>query len=184
MIQSCLPGVAMTITILIVAFGVFFLLLLVYTTQRRSADISQYDSLTQRLDPIPVAALLNLMDPAQQSYLERTLPRHDFVRLQRMRNRALLSYVWAIYKNAGILLQCAHAAAHSERPEVAEAGRELLNMALFTRTQALRSLAMLTLSLVVPQAAGNLLPTVSKYVTATARSTSLSALLAQHSASA
>jgi hypothetical protein len=136
------------------------------------------------MEPVPVTALLNLMDPAQQAYLQRRLPKRDFDRLERMRNRALLSYVRSIYKNAGILVQCAHAAAHSHRPEVAEAGHELLNLALFTRTQALRSMVMLTVALVIPGAAANLLPTVSKYVIATARSTSLTALLAQQSATA
>lgn len=174
----------MTTTILIIAFGVFVLLLLVYLARRRSADISQYDDLARRLQPVPVAALLNLIDPAQLAYLERMLPKHDFIRLQRLRNRALLGYVRAIYRNAGILLQCAHAATQSERAEVADAGRELLNLALFTRTQALRSMAMLTLGLVLPNAAANVLPILSKYVTATARSTSLSAMLAQRSATA
>ncbi len=174
----------MTITILIVAFGILVLLLLVYTTRRRAADISQYDSLTQQLEPVPVAALLNLIDPAQQNYLERMLPKKDFAHLQRMRNRALLAYVRAIYKNAGIFLKCAHAAEQSERAEVAEAGRELLNLALFTRTQALRSMLILITSLVVPKAAANLLPTITKYVTATARSTSLAAMLAEQQATA
>ncbi len=174
----------MTLTLLIVAFGVFVLLLLVYATRRRAADLSQYDSLTQRLQPVPIAAVLNLIDPSQQAYLERKLPKKDFVRLQRMRNRALLAYVHAIYKNAGIFIQCAHAASQSRQQEVAEAGRELLNMAVFTRTQALRSMAVLAMALVVPNAAANLLPMISKYVTASARSTSLSALLSQQSATA
>lgn len=174
----------MTLTVLIVAFGVLVLLLLVYTTRRRAADLSEYDSLSQQLEPVPITALLNLIDPGQIAYLERSLPRKDFLRLQRMRNRALLSYVHSIYKNAGILLKCAHAAAQSERAEVAEAGRELLSMALFTRTQSLRSMVILVTSLVIPSAAANLVPTVSKYVTATARSTSLAALLAKQSATA
>lgn len=174
----------MTITILIVAFAVFVALLLVYATRRPAADVSQYDELTHRMEPVPVAALLNLMDPSQQDYLQRMLPKQEFEGLQRMRNRALLSYVRAIYKNTGILVQCAHAAAHSERPEIAEAGQELLNLALFTRTQSLRSLAILSVSLVVPKAAANLLPVVSKYAIATARSTSLSALLSKQSATA
>jgi len=175
---------ASILTILIVAFGVLALLLVVYMTRRRAIDLAQFDSLAERLEPVPVAALLNLIDPAQQDYLQRTLQGKDFARLQRIRNRALLGYVHTIYRNAGILVQCAHAAAHSEMPEIAEAGRQLLNLALFTRTQALRSIVSLGMSLVVPSAAVNLLPTVAKYVTATARSTSLSAMLAQHSVSA
>ena len=76
-------------------------------------------------------------------------------------------------------MQCAHAAAHSDRPEVAQAGQELLDLALFTRTQSMFCLAMLAWSFVFPANASNLLPAVSKYVTATARSTSLAALLAR-----
>src|SRR5690242_15547100 len=128
----------MTLTLLIIAFGILALLLLLYLARRPSSDIASYDAFTQRIEPVPVTALLNLMDPAQQAYLQRRLPKRDFDRLERMRIRALLSYVRSIYKNAGILVQCAHAAAHSHRPEVAEAGHELLNLALFTRTQALR----------------------------------------------
>lgn len=169
----------MTITILIVAFGCLALLLLFYAARRRAAHISQYDSLFLQLEPVPVDALLNLIDPAQRNYLERILPRRDFARLQRLRNRALLGYVWKIHHNAGILMQCAHAAAHSERPEVAQAGQELLDLALFTRTQSMYCLAVVALSLIFPANASNLLPTVGKYVIATARSTSLAALLAR-----
>ena len=167
----------MTITILIIAFGCLALFLLFYATHRRSADISQYDSLSSRLEPVPVDALLNLMDPAQRDYLKRSLPGPDFARLQRLRTRALFRYVRTIHKNAGILMQCAHAAVHSERPEIAQAGRELLDLALFTRTQSMLCLASLAWSFVFPANASNLLPAVSKYVTATARSSSLAALL-------
>ena len=73
---------AMTITILIIAFGCLALLLLFYATRRRGADISQYDSLSGRLEPVPVDALLNLIDPAQRDYLERSLPGPDFARLK------------------------------------------------------------------------------------------------------
>jgi hypothetical protein len=169
----------MTITILIVVFGCLALLLLFYTTRRRAADISQYESLSSRLEPVPVDAILNLIDPAQRDYLERNMPRRDFARLQRLRNRALFGYVRKIQKNAGILMQCAHAAAHSDRPEVAQAGQELLDLALFTRTQSMYCLAVLASSIFFPGNASDLLPTVSKYVTATARSTSLAALLAR-----
>ena len=172
----------MTLTVLIVAFGVLVLLWFVYTTTRRTADISQYGSLAQQMEPVPVGALLNLLDPAQKDYLERMLPRKDFLRLERMRNWALLAYVRSIFKNAGILIKCAHAAAQSEQTEIAEAGRELLNLALFTRTQAIRAMVMLMVALVVPHAAANLVPMVGKYVSATARSASLAALLAKQSA--
>jgi len=174
----------MTVILLIVAFAVLVLLLIIYATRRPAADVTQYESLTQQMQPVPVTALLNLIDPMQVDYLRRMLPKREFERLQRMRNRALLSYVRAIYKNAGILVQCAHAAAHSERTNIAEAGRELLNLALVTRTNALQSMALLTVSLIFPKAAANVLPTVFKYATATARSTSLSALLAEQSATA
>ena len=169
----------MTITILIIAFGCLALFLLFYAAHRRRADISQYDSLSSRLEPVPVDALLNLIDPAQRDYLKRSLPGTDFARLQRLRNRAIFRYIRTIHKNAGILMRCAHAAAHSERPEIAQAGQELLDLALFTRTQSMFCLASLAWSFVFPANASNLLPAVSKYVTATARSTSLAALLAR-----
>lgn len=174
----------MTATILIVAFGLFLLLLLLYLVRRRAADISDYASLAGRLQQVPVAALLNLIDPAQQIYLERMLPKSEFARLQRTRNRALLGYTRAIYRNAGILVQCAHAATHSERPEIAEAGRELLDLALFARMQSLRALFVLAFSLAVPTPAADLLPVITKYVTATSRSTSIAALLIQSSVTA
>jgi len=167
-----------------VAIGVIAFLVLAYLAFRHNEGISQYNSLTQSLHPLPMAALLNLIDPMQQEYLERKLPESDFRRLQRMRNRALIDYVWTIYRNAGILLKCAHAATQSKRPEVAAAGRELQNLALYTRTRALRSLFKLSAAVLAPRTVSDLLPAIDRYIIASARSTSLAALLDRESANA
>ncbi len=174
----------MTAFVLIIAFGLAAVLLFVYFTRRRAVDLSDYGSLSQQLQPIPVSALLNLIDPAQQEYLQRNLSKADFTRLQRMRNRALREYFRAIYRNAGILLQLAYAAVESERPEVVEAGRELLDQAMLTRTLAIRALMRLAGARVIPVPVANLVPAVTKYAIATARSTSLAAMLEGQAVSA
>jgi hypothetical protein len=175
---------AMITTLLFIGFGAFALAILLYFARRRKAEIANYASLIERLERVSVGALLNLLDPAQQTYIGQALPSHRHVRLQRLRTRALLRYFWAIHKNAGIFLRCAHAATQSERPEIAEAGRELLQLAMFTRVQSLRALFLLTLALVVPAPLTNLIPIATKYATATSRSSDILAALARFSISA
>lgn len=174
----------MTVTVLLITFGLLSALLLVLYTRRRTKDLSSFDSLSQDLEPVPVSALLNLIDPGQGEYLERKLAKSDFVCLQRMRNRALFQYFRTIYRNAGILLQLAHAAVESPMAEVADAGRELTEHAMLARTLALRALVRLAIARVVPAAAADLISAVNRYVIATARSTSLVAILAGQRASA
>jgi hypothetical protein len=173
----------MIITILFIGFGVFSLVLLLYVARRRRATVASYASLIERLDPVPVGALLNLLDPAQLTYLERALPNHQYARVQWLRTRALFGYFRAIHKNAGIFLRCANAAAQSERPEIAEAGRELLELAMFTRVQSLRALFQLMLARIVPTPVTSPVAIATKYASAISRSSEISTALANIPAS-
>lgn len=174
----------MIITILFIVVGSLTIALLLYIARRRRVETSRFASLLDRLEWVPIGALLNLLDPAQQTYLERALPNRQYARLQRLRTRALLRYLWAIYKNAGIFLRCAHAATQSERPEIADAGRDLQQVAMFTRVQSLRALVLLTIALAVPTRLTSLIPIATQYASAISRSSEIAAALATAPASA
>ncbi len=169
----------MIVTVVLITFALITLLAAVYFGQGRSLGDVEWHSLSSRLKPVPVTALLNLLDPAQQSYLERRLSKSQTARLRRKRTRVLYAYFRAIYYNAGVFARVAHAATQSDRPEIVKAGRELLELALFTRVRSLRALSVLAISLIVPGPVAGLLPVVRKYATAITWSSEISAALSQ-----
>jgi hypothetical protein len=134
----------------------------------------------QEMLPIDVAALLNLVDESQQEYLRSRLSKHDFAKLQRQRNRALLVYVKRIASNAATLMRFAHAATQVADPEIAVAGRQLLQSALSTRMQALRAMALLYAGIAVPSAVRQLGTTIARYSSAEALFATVGRLSARH----
>lgn len=164
-------------TIVLILFGVALAVLLALTARKHRADITQYRETLETLEPIHIPALLNLIDPDQQQSLRRLLPSKQYSVLEQKRNRALIVYVKRIFKNAGILIVCADAAAQSSDSTVALAARELQNLAFRTRLNAIYSLALLYGASILPRLSGNVSSTVSEYMRASKQSLSLSTLI-------
>jgi hypothetical protein len=123
----------------------------------------------EAMQPIHLPALLNLLDESQQDYLRAKLPKRDFTKLRRQRNKALLVYVKRIATNSAVLMRYAHAAMQVSDAETAAAGRELLQSALSTRISALKAMGSLYIAVVMPSSARNLGDAITRYSNASDR---------------
>jgi hypothetical protein len=154
-----------TMIVIAVALAACMLVLVV----RGGISLATRHTEEERMQAIHLPALLNLLDESQQDYLRSRLPKKDFGRLQRQRNRALLVYVKRIASNSAVLMRYAHAATLMSDPEMVAAGRELMQSSLNTRISALKALGLLYVGLVMPTPVKNLAEAISRYSSATDR---------------
>lgn len=115
------------------ALGVFFLWI-------RTGALSGADEETIKasMHEIDVEAFRNLLDPEEEQYLRENLPTSDFRSVQRERLGAALDYIGALSHNASLLLQLGQTARQSPDPQVADAGRHVVDNALRLRLYALQ----------------------------------------------
>jgi hypothetical protein len=169
----------MIITIIFVLFALLAAVFFALVARKRAPGNVTYSGLLDRLEPIDVLALQNLIDSRDLSFLRTNLDPRKVSRLERMRNKALIAYVRRILKNTDILMMCADAASRSEAAEIAAAGTSLLNLTMRTRMRALSTLAMLYGSLLFPSLSAGVPQTVAGYTDARAHSDSLRSLFAR-----
>lgn len=105
------------------------------------------------LEGIDIEAFLTLIDGDDREFLRERLTAGDFRRVQRQRARAALEYVGRIARNAALLLRLGEATREDPDPEVADVGRELADLALKVRLNALSVSARLYLLLLFPTGA-------------------------------
>jgi hypothetical protein len=153
----------MMITIVFVLFALVAAVFFVVVARKRAPGDVSYTGLLERLEPIDVPALLNLIDPRELEFLKTNLDSAALARLERKRNQALIVYVRRIVRNTDILMMCADAASRSDVQEVSTAGADLLNLAMRTRIRALSSLALLYGARVFPSLSAGVLQTVTGY---------------------
>lgn len=153
----------MIITIIFVLFAFLAAVFVALVARKRAPGDESYSGLLDRLEPIDVPALLNLIDPRELEYLKTNLDPATLARLERKRNRALIVYVRQIIRNTDILMMCADAATRSEKGEIATAGADLANLAMRTRMRALSTLALLYGAMFLPRLSAGVPKTVAGY---------------------
>jgi hypothetical protein len=119
----------MIITLALVLFAVAALVVIFFAARGRSDQITDVAELQGTIRSIDILAFRNLVDPEEELYLQEHLPSSEFRDLQRERLRAAVEYVRCVASNAAILLRLGEAARLSDDPEVAKAGRELVESA-------------------------------------------------------
>lgn len=129
--------------------GIIFLLCLLAIVRRGRLHSRQLEDLPARLHPVDVDAFRNLVDPAEQSYLRAHLTK-GFAALHRLRMRAASRYVLSVFHNARLLLHVGVEASRNSDPQVAEAGRRLVDSALRLRWYALLALIRLYAGMALP----------------------------------
>jgi hypothetical protein len=142
----------MTVTLLIIVFAAAAIALFlgaVRAHRQMARELPQLEDLTQSVD---LAAFRNLVDPAEESYLRENLSRPQFRAIQRQRLQAALEYVRRTAHNASLLLRAGEAALRSEDPEIAMAGRELVNHALLLGIRAKLAVPLLYARIALPGA--------------------------------
>ncbi len=126
----------MTVAIVLVIAAALALVIILRAAVSGSLQISRDTSLAGQIQPIDVDAFRNLVDPAEDDYLQRKLPAADLRMVQRKRLRAMAAYVQAAGRNAEILVRIGQSALASSDPHTAEAARRLVNDALWLRRNA------------------------------------------------
>jgi hypothetical protein len=139
----------MTVTFILLGFAGLALLFFLFWVRGRGGDAVDQSNLGDRLKPLDLEAFRNLIDESEEEFLRANLP-GEYRSLQRMRLRAAVDYVAGVSYNAGVLLQFGQVARRSPDPEVAEAGRRLVDSAVEVRMYALLAICKLYVRIAVP----------------------------------
>ena len=140
----------MTVTFIFLGFAGLALLFFLFWVRGRGGDAVDQSNLGDRLKPLDLEAFRNLIDESEEEFLRANLPPGEYRSLQRMRLRAAVDYVAGVSYNAGVLLQFGQVARHSPDPEVAEAGRRLVDSAVELRLYALLATCQLYVRIAMP----------------------------------
>ena len=132
-------------------------------TLRRSLPVKASASLTAAIRPIDIDAFRNLIDPAEDDYLRRRLPRAQFRLVRRERLLAMAAYVQAARKNAAVLVRVGEAALASADPHVAGAAQQLVSDALLLRRNTTVALVRIYVALAWPSSGFAALRVVERY---------------------
>lgn len=140
----------MTVTLIFVLFAVLALGLFLLRLPGTFKDQADEAKLIQQLQPVDLDAFQNLVDPGEERFLRANLPSSEFRDIQRQRMRAAVDYVSGVSRNAAILLRLGLAARRSLEPQVAEAGRHLVDNALRLRLYSLMATGKLLTRIAFP----------------------------------
>lgn len=141
----------MIITAVLVVLVVGALFLLARAARGQTAiTIASLADLQGRTTAIDITAFRNLMSFDEEEYLRQQLPAREFRSIQRERMRAAIAYIQGALQNAAILLRLGEAAQRSADPQLAAAGRKLVDTAIRMRLYAFLALVKLYLNLAFP----------------------------------
>jgi hypothetical protein len=155
------------------------IILVAYLTRRRSVGLRQHALLVREIERFPILAFQNLVAGRELNYLQSHLAREDSLRCRRKRTLALISYVYLLLGNTRVMLRCVHAAAQSADPVLARSARNLLDVALQTRLNAMKALVVLSAALVFPNVHCDLEKILADYRATYDRSVGLSTAILQ-----
>jgi hypothetical protein len=136
--------------ILIIASLVALLTILLVGVRGRGQAVADLSELEGRTRPVDLAAFRNLVDPDEEEYLRANLPPPDFRSIRRERLRAAIEYLGCVSENAAVLLRLGEAARRSDELEIAQAGQELVNSALYLRLYVLLASMKLRVGIYLP----------------------------------
>ena len=140
----------MTLAIILVVAAALALAFILGVARSHSLQISAGTGLAARIQPLDVEAFRNLVDPAEEAYLRRSLPAAEFRRVRRQRLRAMAAYVQAAGRNATFLVRMGEGALAGGDVQTAEAARRLVDNAVLLRRNATFALLRIYLALAWP----------------------------------
>jgi hypothetical protein len=140
----------MTVTLVLIGFAGLALVYFLFWIRGAGVDAVDESSLGKRLMPLDLEAFRNLIDESEEEFLLANLLPADYRSLRRMRLRAAVDYVAGVSHNAAVLLQFGQAARRSPHPDVAAAGRRLVDNAVELRMYALLAMCKLYVRIAVP----------------------------------
>ena len=140
----------MIITVFLVLVVAAALWLLARAARGQSTAVASLVDLQGRTTAIDIGAFRNLISPQEENYLRHNLPAGEFRRIQKERMRAAVAYIQNALHNAAILLRLGEAAQRSSDPQLAVAGRQLVDNAIRLRLYAFFALLKLYLNIAFP----------------------------------
>jgi hypothetical protein len=153
----------MTLAIILVVAAALALIFILGVTLSRSLQISAGASLASQIRPIDIEAFRNLVNPAEDDYLRRRLPAHEFRLVRRERLRAMAAYVRTAGSNAAVLVHLGQAALTANDAPTVEAARRLVDNALLLRRNAAFALLRIYIALAWPNSGLAAAPVLREY---------------------
>jgi hypothetical protein len=140
----------MNLAIFLIIAAAIALVTILSVAVRRSLQVRNSANLTAAIRPIDVEAFRNLINPAEDDYLRRRLPRAQFRVVRRERLRAMAAYVRVVGSNAAVLVRVGEAALATGDSQLAGAALQLVNDALLLRRNTMMALLRIYLALAWP----------------------------------
>ena len=140
----------MTLTILLILFLVLAGVLLIVFKIRFGSKQRSLVQLESSLTPVDAAALGNLFNASDDTFLRQSLPAREYRHIKRKRVRAAQEYVWNISSNARVLSRIAGLALDSTDPQIHATAQKLATDAVELRRYALVALVRLTIQVIYP----------------------------------
>lgn len=153
----------MNLAIILVIAAALALATILSVAVRRGLQVKENASLTAAIRPIDVEAFRNLINPAEDDYLRRRLPRAQFRLVRRERLRAMAAYVRVAGNNAAVLVRVGEAALASGDSQLAGAALQLVNDALLLRRNTTVALVRIYLALAWPNSEFAAVRVVDRY---------------------
>jgi hypothetical protein len=122
-----------------------------YIALRRSTQSVGIERALSLMESLDLDAFRNLVDPAEDAFLQSCLPDVQFQKIRRERAWAALAYARALSHIALEFSRFGHALRQSRNSDVAELGRELVTGALSLRIMALQATARLFITAAFPR---------------------------------
>lgn len=139
------------------ALGIIFIVVLAlfvalfFAARGRSASIDSIEQLSAISHPVDLQAFRVLTDASEEEYLRESLPPSQFRRVQRLRMRATLEYLFRVAHNSAIVLRLGEVSRRSTTPQIAAAGAELADSAMHMRLLCLAAIAIACVRILFPQ---------------------------------
>jgi hypothetical protein len=126
-------------------------------------DVTDLRHIVRCSRPVNVGLFRRLQNRDDLEFLKCRLSSADFRRVQRLRTRAELEYLIAIFRNAGILARVGDFARSASRAEVSKAGARLLTAAIDVRWNAALAITTRSVQFLWPSTSNSSVSVVADY---------------------
>lgn len=153
----------MNLVLPIILLAILLMIGLFAAARSQRRPITSLDDLQARWTPVDLHALLNLVDPKQESYLRETLSSRDFNFIRRKRLIVTWGYLSRLGANARLMVQAGQIIQHSSRLEQALEAHKLVNDSMRLRAMVLKAQFSVASKFILPGVASPLTAVVDQY---------------------
>jgi hypothetical protein len=130
---------------------------------RQGKQISAAGDIESRWKKVDMEAFLNLVDPAEETYLRRNLSATEFANIQRHRVRVMWEYLARLSANSKLMMQAGQMVQHHGRAEQMQEATQLVAAASRMRMLIFAVDAYLIVRFLLPQTQDPVRTLVGKY---------------------